>query len=252
MMGEYEEFRAACEDEVAAQGNDPEFSRQTSIWLQRAMEHRYSYHFEWLGRPIIQFPQDIVAVQELVSRVQPDLIIETGIAHGGSLILYASLVELNALCGGPQDAQVVGIDIDIRGHNREAIEEHPLGRRITMIEGSSTDQVVVERVHRTAEKRQSVLVCLDSDHRHEHVLAELNAYAPLVTVGSYCVVFDTIIEDLSEDYLELTGRNWRPGDSPGSAIADFLAKDSRFIVDDSMSDRLMITVARGGYLKRVE
>ena len=252
MVGEHEAFRARGEAEVAAQGNDDEFLRQSSTWLQRAMEHRYSYHFEWLGRPIIQFPQDIVAVQELVSRVKPDLIIETGIAHGGSLIFSASLLELNAVCGGPQDAHVVGIDVDIREHNRVAIEEHPLARRITMVEGSSIDPAVIHSVRAMTKGCQNVLVCLDSDHSHQHVLAELEAYAPLVTVGSYCVVFDTIIEDLSGDYLELTGRGWRPGNSPGSAIADFLLKEPRFVVDESVSQRLMITVARGGYLKRVE
>ena len=193
-----------------------------------------------------------MAVQELVSRVKPDLIIETGIAHGGSLIFSASLLELNAVCGGPQDAHVVGIDVDIREHNRVAIEEHPLARRITMVEGSSIDPAVIHSVRAMTKGRQNVLVCLDSDHSHQHVLAELEAYAPFVTVGSYCVVFDTIIEDLSEEYLELTGRFWRPGDSPRSAITDFLAKEPRFVVDDSMSNRLMITTARGGYLRRVE
>ena len=252
-MSEYERFRAQCEQDVEAQGSDDEFLAKTKTWIGHAMEHRYSYHFEWLGRPIIQFPQDIVAMQEIVWAVQPDLIIETGIAHGGSLILSASLLELNASCGGPPAAHVVGVDIDIRRHNRSAIEDHPLSPRISMIEGSSTEPVVFSQVAEFASTASKVLLCLDSNHTHTHVLRELEIYAPMVSVGSYCIVFDTLIEELSSEYLASTDRPWEPGNSPGSAIDAFLAGSGgeRFVVDHSVTNRLMVTTARGGYLKRV-
>ena len=252
-MGEYERFRAECDEEVAAQGADDEFSERTRVWTERAMEHRYSYHFEWLGRPIIQFPQDVVAVQEIVWALQPDLVIETGIAHGGSLVLSASLLELNASCGGPPDAQVVGVDIDIRAHNRSAILNHPLASRIRMIEGSSTDPAVFAQIADMASAVDNVMVCLDSNHTHTHVLSELEIYSPMVSVGSYCIVFDTLIEQLSTDYLASTGRPWEPGNSPGTAVDAFLAGSAagRFEVDHLITNRLMVTSARGGYLKRV-
>jgi cephalosporin hydroxylase len=164
--------------------------------MKASLPPQYSYNFSWLGRPIIQYPQDIIAMQELIWSIQPDLIIETGIAHGGSLIFSASMLELNAACGGPQDAEVLGVDIDIRAHNREAIEAHPMFKRTSMIEGSSIAPEIIEQVKLKAAGKQRVLVCLDSNHTHDHVLAELEAYAPLTSVGSYCVVFDTIIEDM--------------------------------------------------------
>ena len=252
-MDEYELFRSECETEVENQGADDEFLEQTRVWVSRAMEHRYSYHFEWLGRPIIQFPQDIVAMQEVVWTVQPELIIETGIAHGGSLILSASLLELNASCGGSPEAQVVGIDVDIRNHNRASIEDHPLSHRISMIEGSSTAPAVIDQVVELAKTVDRVLVCLDSNHTHTHVLSELEIYSPMVSVGSYCIVFDTLIEQLSTDYLASTGRPWEPGNSPGTAVDAFLAGSAagRFEVDHLITNRLMVTSARGGYLKRV-
>ena len=172
---------------------------------------RYAYNFSWLGRPVIQYPQDIVAMQELIWRVQPDLIIETGIAHGGSLIFSASMLELNAACGGPKDARVLGVDIDIRPHNRKAIEEHPMFRRIDMIQGSSIAPEIVAQVHARAAGRQRVMVCLDSNHTHDHALAELKAYASLTSVGSYCVVFDTVVEDLP---APLSGAPLGPGQQP--------------------------------------
>ncbi|MCG3769145.1 MAG: Rhamnosyl O-methyltransferase [Nitrosomonadaceae bacterium] len=179
--------------------SDPRIKTLTTQWMEASVEERYSYNFSWLGRPIIQYPQDIVAMQEIIWSVQPDLIIETGIAHGGSLIFSASMLELNAACGGPVDAYVLGIDIDIREHNRSAIESHPMFRRIRMIEGSSIDPKVVEEVVAAAGGRQRVMVCLDSNHTHDHVLAELETYARLTSVGSYCVVFDTVIADLSAE-----------------------------------------------------
>jgi cephalosporin hydroxylase len=202
-----------------------------------------------MGRPIIQYPQDIVAVQEIVWSVQPDLIIETGIAHGGSLIFSASMLELNAACGGPGDAHVLGVDIDIRAHNRKAIEEHPLSRRISMIEGPSTAPHIVEQVTRQATGKRRVLVCLDSHHTHDHVLAELTAYAPLTTVGSYCIVFDTIVDDMPAEMF--ADRPWGPGDSPKTAVIEYLKTHPEFEIDGSVDAKLLISVAPGGYLRRL-
>lgn len=260
-MNPYEKFKQECAEEVGKQGTDRGLFEVTRDWVRRANKLKYSYHFEWLGRPIIQYPQDIVAMQELIWSIQPDLIIETGIAHGGSLIFSASMLELNAVCGGPQDAEVLGVDIDIRPHNREAIEAHPLFKRISMIQGSSIAQEVIEQVRAKAGNKQKVLVCLDSHHTHAHVLAELEAYAPLISMGSYCVVFDTIVEDLPDEMH--VDRPWAQGDSPKTAVWEYLeilAKEGRtaldnqplrFEPDKQIDNQLLISVAPTGYLKRV-
>lgn len=208
----------------------------------------YSYNFSWMGRPIIQYPQDIVAMQELIWRIQPDMIIETGIAHGGSLIFSASMLELNAISGGPADASVLGVDIDIREHNRQAIEAHPMARRIEMIQGSSIAEDVIAKVRDAVKGKQRVLVQLDSNHTHDHVLQELRAYAPLTTVGSYCVVFDTLIQDMPDDHYP--DRPWGVGDNPKTAVKQYLDESSGFVVDESICGKLMITVGSGGYLRR--
>lgn len=234
---------------VTENGENVALRDAANAFMRESTEPKYSYNFSWLGRPIIQYPQDIVAMQELIWAVQPDLIVETGIAHGGSLILYASLLELNAACGGPQGARVVGIDIDIRAHNREAIEKHPMHRRITMIEGSSVDSAVVTHVEAEAAHQSNVLVCLDSNHTREHVLRELNAYAPFVSVGSYCVVFDTVIEELPADAFP--DRPWGAANNPRTAVREFLGNHPEFEVDDRIAAKLLITVAPGGFLRRV-
>ena len=210
---------------------------------------RYSYNVHWLGRPIIQYPQDIVAMQQLIWEVQPDLIVETGIAHGGSLIFSASMLELNAACGGPADAQVLGIDIDIREHNHEAILAHPMSRRVRMLQGSSIAPEVIAQVHAAAQGRQRVLVCLDSNHTHAHVLAELEAYAPLTSVGSYCVVFDTVIEDMPAAMFP--DRPWGPGDNPKTALLQYLQSHPEFEIQSQIDHQLLISVAPQGYLRRV-
>lgn len=249
-MTEYEAFARDRRREIEDMSRDADLRRLSRAWMDRAQAARYSYHFEWLGRPVIQYPQDIVAMQEIIFAVKPDLIVETGIAHGGSLVFSASMLALNALCGGPADARVVGIDIEIRPHNRAAIEAHPLASRIAMIEGSSTDAGVVARVAAMAEGRR-VLVQLDSSHTHDHVLAELHAYAPMVSVGSYCVVLDTVIEEMPEQLS--ADRPWGRGNSPRTAVAEFLrsAEGRKFAVDAAVHDRLMVTAAPGGYLRRV-
>ncbi len=239
--------------EVAARlvvnGDNEELKAAAQAFTVASILPKYSYNFSWMGRPIIQYPQDMVAMQELIWTLQPDLIIETGIAHGGSLIFSASMLELNAACGGPQDAEVIGLDIDIRQHNREAIEAHPMFRRISMIEGSSVAPDVVARVRAKAQGRKNVLVCLDSNHTHEHVLAELSAYAPLTSVGSYCVVFDTAVEDLPK---VLSGeRPWGPGDNPKTAVWEYLKTHPEFESDRSIDNKLLISMAPSGYLKRV-
>ncbi len=217
----------------------------THQWFIESSKYEYSYHFSWMGRPIIQFPQDIMAMQEIIWQANPDLIIETGIAHGGSLIFYASMLEL---LGG--DGQVVGIDIEVRPHNRAAIESHPMFKRITMIEGSSTDEAIVERVRQLTQGKQNVLVCLDSNHSHAHVLQELQLYAPLVTRGSYLVVFDTVIEDMPAGYF--SDRPWDKGNNPKTAVWEFLKTTDRFEIDRDIPNKLLITVAPDGYLKCVK
>jgi len=241
-------FEAERAGLIARIKGDEELNKTTRDWVAQAQDLQYSYNFDWLGLPIIQYPQDIVAMQELVFSIKPDLIIETGIARGGSAIFYASLLELNALCGGPADAEVVAVDIDIRAHNRAAIEAHPLNRRLTMIEGSSVAEDAVAQVKAHAEGKKSVLVCLDSNHTHEHVLDELRAYAALVTPDSYCVVFDTLIEYLPDSALE--DRPWKPGDNPLTALKTYMEEDDGFEIDTDRCGKLQITVAPSGYLRR--
>ena len=248
-MTEYDKFKRECAAEISQMGVDDEIALATRAWMDRVNPRKYSYHFEWMGRPVIQYPQDILAVQEIIWSVKPDLIIETGIAHGGSLVFSASMLELNAISGGPQDAEVVGIDIDIRAHNRAAIDAHPMIRRIAMIEGSSVAPEVIAQVKAKAAGKRSVLVLLDSNHTHDHVLTELEAYAPLVTAGSYCVVFDTVIEDMPD--VTFADRPWGKGNNAKTAVWDFLKRHPEFEVDKSIQNKLMITVAPDGYLKRI-
>tara|TARA_B110000483_G_C18140971_1_gene521423 strand:+ start:310 stop:1056 length:747 start_codon:yes stop_codon:yes gene_type:complete len=247
-MRKIEKFREEVEENIAAIGKDKEIQKQSIDWLNTASKHNYTYNYSWLGRPIIQFPQDIVAMQEIIFSVQPDLIIETGIAHGGSLILYASLLELNAACGGPAGASILGVDIDIRTHNKEAIEAHPMSKRIQMIQGSSIATDIIDAVKSKTQGKQRIMVVLDSNHTHEHVLAELEAYAPLVTKGSYCVVFDTVVEDMPEG--SFPSRPWDIGDNPKTAVWEYLKTHPEFEIDKSIQHKLLITVAPDGYLIR--
>ncbi|PNS09301.1 cephalosporin hydroxylase family protein [Solilutibacter silvestris] len=257
-MNETERFQTEVAGNIAGLKRDIDVQALSRIWLREITQHKYAYNFRWLGRPVIQFPQDMAALQELIWDVRPDLIIETGIAHGGSLMLSASLLALLDYCEAAETGalldphtpkrKVLGIDIDIRRHNREAIEAHPMATRIEMIEGSSIDADVVQRVReRAAGKR--VLVLLDSNHTHDHVLAELEAYAPLVGPGSYCVVYDTLIEDMPDNLIQ--DRPWGRGDNPKTAVREFLSHNRNFEVDEDIEAKLLITVAPGGYLRRV-
>lgn len=245
---------------VSEMANDAVLNEAAQGFMLASTKPKYSYNFFWLGRPIIQYPQDMVAMQELIWQIKPDLIIETGIAHGGSLILSASMLAQIDMCEAIERGEmmdpakshrkVLGIDIDIRAHNRKAIEDHPMSSRITMIEGSSISDEVIAKVKTFAADFKTILVCLDSNHTHDHVLAELNAYAPLVSKGSYCVVFDTVIEDMPDDTY--SNRPWCPGNNPKTAVWEYLKTHSEFDIDTKIQNKLLITVASDGYLYRVK
>lgn len=253
------EFEAEKICSIAANGGDATWKRISREWLLRAFETRYMYNFTSLGRPIIQTPVDMVAMQELIWDIKPDLIIETGIAHGGSLVMSASVLALLDYCDALESNQildpckprrkVLGIDIDIRAHNRRAIEAHPMANRIEMIQGSSIDAGVIAQVHQRARDAATVLVCLDSNHTYDHVMAELKGYASLVTRDSYCVVFDTVVEDMPAGTFP--NRPWDPGNNPKTAVWEFLKTNRDFEIDIQMDNKLLISVAPNGYLKRV-
>ncbi len=237
-----DDFEKQIRENIAGLAGDAELANLTDEWVRRSARYKYSYNFSWLGRPIIQFPQDMLALQEIVWKVKPSLIVETGIAHGGSLIFYASMLELLGA-----DGNVIGIDVDIRKHNRAAIESHSMYRRIELIEGSSTDRDIVSQIAREAEQADVVMVVLDSNHTHEHVLKELELYSPFVTKGSYLAVLDTIVEDLPDDFFP--DRPWGKGNNPKTAVKEFLASSNRFEIDKELESKLLITVAPDGYLK---
>lgn len=218
-------------------------------WFENSVVDKYSYNFRWMGVTIIQYPQDIVAMQEIIYDLKPDLIIETGVAHGGSIVFYASLLELNALDGGPNNAKIIGIDIDIRAHNLSKLERHSMFSRMQLIEGSSVSEDVVNKVYGIAKGFNKILLILDSNHTEEHVSSELDAYAKLVSVGSYCVVFDTAIEDLPDSLH--SNRPWGKGNNPKTAVYKFLEDNSNFVIDSAIDEKIQISAAPSGYLKRV-
>lgn len=269
-MNPHNKFLKKRVDRIKEYDLNDEFIEESRDWLEKSMRYKYVYNFDWLGRPIIQYPNDIVAVQEIIWNVRPDLIIETGIAHGGSLIFSASmLAQLDMTEGiekgvlidpGKSERKVLGIDIDIREHNRIAIEDHPMASRIQMIQGSSIAPEIIDQVKHIAKNYKRILVCLDSNHTHEHVLAELETYAPFTSVDSYCVVFDTFIEDMPDDMFP--DRPWGKGNNPKTAVYEYLqrlesikneARNStiEFEVDGEIDSKLLITVAPSGYLKRI-
>jgi cephalosporin hydroxylase len=243
-MSEVAKFFVEVEDNIDGLRADASVRRATLDWVTAIAPHNYTYNFTWLGRPVIQFPQDLAALQEIIWDTRPDLIIETGIAHGGSLIFHASMLQLLS-----NDGRVLGIDIDIREHNRAEIEAHPMFERIDMIQGSSIDDAIAAQVAAIATEAKRVMVVLDSNHTHEHVLRELELYAPLVTKGCYLVVCDTLIEDMPEG--SFPNRPWDKGDNPRTAVDAFLETTERFEVDTALDAKLQISVAPGGYLKCV-
>lgn len=242
-----------------------DFLELSNSWIRLATQYKYAYNFSWLGRPILQIPQDIYAYQELIWKVKADLVIETGIAHGGSLIMSASMLALLDYCEAIEKGEVlkilnplyygrkvIGIDIEIRPHNRKAIEEHPLSRLIQMFEGSSTDPDVIKKVMSTAKeyKNKNIMVFLDANHAHNHVLAELKAYAPLVSIGSYCVIWDTGIEDVPEHLYN--NRPWGKGNNPYTAVHEYLKNTDYFKIDKEIEKKLMITSSKDGFLRRIK
>ena len=245
---------------VTAYPSDASWRQTSSSWMARGFSQKYMYNFCWMGRPIIQWPTDMVAMQEIIWRVRPDLVIETGIAHGGSLILSASMLAMLDICDAIEDKRsmdpatsrrrVLGVDIDIRAHNRAAIEAHPMASRIQMIQGSSIAPDVIAQVRAIAANYSRVLVCLDSNHTHDHVLAELEAYAPLTSPGSYCVVFDTVVEDMPADAFP--DRPWGPGNNPKTAVWQYLKSHPEFTIDKEIESKLLITVAPDGWLRRAD
>lgn len=269
-MNPRDEFKLSVQRNIEAIGQDRDFLGFSNTWLREAVRRSYVYNFSWLGLTNIQLPPDMYAVQELIWRVKPDLVVETGIAHGGSLILSASLLALLDYCeaaesGAPLDPRssrrkVIGIDIDIRQHNREAIETHPLAHKIELLQGSSTETPIVEAVRARARDARRVLVFLDSNHTHDHVLGELEAYAPMVTPGSYIVVWDTGVEDLPPDMT--ADRPWGKGNSPKSAVRAFLARLEaegrtaldggalRLETDRTIEHKIVVTAGPDGFLQR--
>lgn len=244
-MNYHKQFVEGKKKDIIKMAGDQKIIELGRLFIKETLKYKYSYNFTWMGRPIIQFPQDIIAMQEIIWQVKPDLIVETGIAHGGSLIFYASMLEL---LGG--DRQVLGIDIDIRKHNRKEIENHSMFKRITMIEGSSIDKGIAKQVWDFAKEKKKVLVVLDSNHTHEHVLKELKLYSSLVAKDSYLIVFDTIIEDMPENFF--SDRPWSKGNNPKTAIWEFLKINERFKIDKEIENKLLITVAPDGYLKCIK
>ena len=242
-MNQIKKFDKEKEINIKKMARDKKLKFQAIKFIKDSLKYKYSYNFCWLGRPIIQLPQDIVALEEIVWQVRPDLIIETGIAHGGSLIFYASLLELIGR------GEVVGIDIEIRKHNRKEIEKHKMFKRIKMIEGSSTDKKVIKEVEKIVKKHKKVLVCLDSLHTHEHVLKELELYSPFVSKGSFLIVFDTSIEYLPQNSFK--NKPWNKENNPATAVKVFLKKNKNFTIDKDIENKLLITSAPSGYLKRI-
>lgn len=259
-MTRFNDFSAEVLKNVESVAKDRDFLGLSNIWIREAIRYNYAHNFSWLGRPILQVPQDIYAVQEIIWNVKPDLIIETGIAHGGSLILSASMLALIDYCEAidqkmtldPLESKrrVVGVDIEIRPHNRTAIGTHPMAHLIEMIEGSSIAPDIVDQVKAIAKGCKKILVFLDSNHTHDHVLAEIEAYAPLTSVGSYCVVWDTGIEDLPENFC--TNRPWGKGNNPKTAVYEYLKNTDCFEIDKTIEHKLLITAAPDGFLRRIK
>jgi len=243
-MDPIKQFELEKEENIRKQGEDQSLKNLSTKFIVDSAKYQYTYNFSWLGRPIIQFPQDIMAMQEIIWNIRPDLIVETGIAHGGGLIFYASMLELLG------EGEVLGIDVDIREHNKKEIENHKMFKRIKMIEGSSTDSNVVEKVRDIAKKHKKVLVILDSLHTHEHVLEELNLYSEFVGEGSYLIAFDTVVEYMPEGSFK--NRPWDKGSNPATAVKEFLKNNKNFVVDQEVENKLLITVAPGGYLKKIK
>ncbi|MEN3943130.1 CmcI family methyltransferase [Prosthecobacter sp. SYSU 5D2] len=240
------QFFSEREADIDRMGQDSEFGRKSLEWMLHADHYKYNYNFTWMGRPVIKFPGDMIVQQELMWKLKPDLVIETGIAHGGSLVFSASMMEMMGYEG-----EVVGIDIDIRPHNREALEAHPLMKRITMYEGSSVDTKIVEKVRQHTVGKRCVMVILDSLHSHEHVYQELRAYGEMVTLGSYCLVTDTYVEFFPKGHFS-HNRPWDVGNNPYTGMKQYLSETDLFTTDPVPDRKAVITENTEGYLLRIK
>ena len=243
-IGGDEEFEQRNKKFINSMNKNNSLLKKSKDWIDIVFDYEYVYHFRWLGRPIIQFPQDMVALQELIWKIKPDFIIESGIARGGSLIFYASILELL------NHGKIIGIDIDIRKHNRIEIENHTLFKRIKLIEGSSIDDSVIHKIKKIIKDKKKIMILLDSHHTEQHVLEELEKYSPFVRSGSYVVVFDTIIEDMKKHHSK--NRPWNHGNNPKTAVSKFLKKNKRFKIDKEIQKKLLITSCPDGYLKCIK
>jgi len=243
-MNPVDAYKEECKIRIKKQGVNKTLLQASNNFTEATIHSGYSYNFTWMGRPIIQYPQDMIAMQEIIWEVKPDLIIETGIAHGGSIIYYASILELIG------KGEVLGIDIDIRAHNRIEIVKHPMFKRIKIIEGSSVSDGIIDQVKQFIKAGMIIMVCLDSNHTHEHVLKELELYAPFVSVDSYLVAFDTIVEHLPADVYN--DRSWSVGNNPKTAVDEFLKSNSDFVVNSEIDNKLLVSVAPGGYLRKIK
>lgn len=244
MTDDRDEFQTQSRSKALAMGADPEIQRLDRELTIVSDEHDYSYMWNWLGLPIIQMPADIVVTQEIIWQNRPQVIIETGVARGGSVVLHASMLQLIG------EGQVVAVDIDIRPHNRAAVEEHPLAYRVTLIEGSSVEADVLDQLEAAIGDAERVMVVLDSNHTHEHVLAEIELYTRFVTPGQFMIVADTLVEDLP--YQEHRPRPWGPGDNPKTAVDQYLKENPGvYEVDEVVNSKLLLTSSRGGYLRKL-
>lgn len=246
----FEQFQIDIDNRTKAYQKDAKFQKNKQIFQNELSKAKYAYNFYWLGVPIIQTPVETQAFQELIWRVKPDLIIETGIAWGGSIIFSASMMTLLEACGEVKNGRVIGVDIEIRPHNKKNLAIHPMSKKITMIEGSSIDPEVVAKVKKLAKGKKRILVHLDSNHTHNHVLEELRAYASLVNIGGYCVVEDTGIED--EPKNAYPTKAFGKGNNPKTAVWAFLKENKNFKIDKEFESKLILTGAPDGYLKRVK
>lgn len=247
-----EQYKQDIVERVGSYKNNESLQKASKFFFEQIGigKANYVYNFFWLGIPVIQIPQDLQALQEMIWEVKPDLIIETGIAWGGTLIYSASMLAILEACNSIENGHVLGIDIEIRPHNKEALMAHPLSHKITMLEGSSIDEKIIEQVKSFAKNYKRIMVCLDSDHTHDHVLAELEAYATCVSVGSYCMVGDTIIEDAPKEML--SNRPWGKGNNPKTAVWEYLKRTDCFEIDKTIEQKLLITGSPDGFLRKIK
>lgn len=226
------------------QSSDEDLQKLALNFLIASDKYAYGYQWSWLGLPMIQLPPDILVVQELIWETKPDLIIETGIAWGGSLVYYASILQLL------EHGAVIGIDVTIPQHNIDAIMNYPFSNRITLYQGSSTDPDIQNKVEQHIDKDTKVMVLLDSNHTHQHVLDELNYYANFVTQGQYLIVSDTIVEEIPKQ--DHRPRPWAPGNNPKTALSEYLKTNDRFEIDEYINNKLLTTFTPNGYLKCIK